>query len=42
MGTAGDVNDDGYDDIIVGAEHRSADQADEGVVFDYLGSMSGL
>ncbi len=39
---AGDVNGDGYDDMIVGADHFDEGQADEGKVFVYLGSPSGL
>ncbi|MFL7790658.1 MAG: Calx-beta domain-containing protein [Anaerolineae bacterium] len=41
-GTAGDVNGDGYDDVIVGAYWYDNDQSDEGRVFVYYGSASGL
>jgi hypothetical protein len=41
---AGDVNNDGYDDVIVGAPdyESQADQANEGKVYLYLGSPDGL
>ncbi len=39
---AGDVNGDGYGDVLVGAPRYSNGQADEGRAFVYLGSMSGL
>ncbi len=39
---AGDVNGDGYDDVIVGASHYSNGQANEGAAFVYLGSNSGI
>jgi hypothetical protein len=42
VGTAGDVNGDGYSDVIVGAPNYSAGQAGEGRVYVYLGSASGL
>ena len=42
VSTAGDVNGDGYDDIIVGAEHYSDDQHNEGCAYVYYGSASGL
>jgi hypothetical protein len=42
VATAGDVNDDGYDDVLVGAAYYDNDQADEGAAFLYLGSGAGL
>ena len=42
VGTAGDVNGDGYDDVIVGAIGYDHDQTDEGVAAVYHGSASGL
>jgi FG-GAP repeat len=39
---AGDVNGDGYDDVIVGAELFDAGQTDEGAAFVFLGSASGI
>jgi hypothetical protein len=42
VGTAGDVNGDGYDDIIVGAELFDNGQTDEGRAFVYHGSSTGL
>jgi len=41
-GTAGDVNGDGYSDVIVSAPYFDGGEADEGRVFVYLGSPSGL
>jgi hypothetical protein len=41
-GTAGDVNLDGYDDVIVGAYKYNADQPDEGSTFVYFGTPTGL
>ena len=41
-GTAGDVNGDGFDDLIVGAVNHTNDQQNEGAVYVYLGSASGL
>ena len=41
-GTAGDVNGDGYGDLIVGAPGWENDEANEGRVFVYFGSSSGL
>jgi hypothetical protein len=39
---AGDVNDDGYADVIVGARFYDAGQANEGAAFVFLGSASGI
>ena len=39
---AGDVNGDGYADLIVGAEFYDSGEADEGAAFVYLGSASGI
>lgn len=39
---AGDVNGDGYDDVIVGAHLYDNGQTDEGKVFVYYGSATGL
>ncbi|MCK6613760.1 MAG: FG-GAP-like repeat-containing protein [Ignavibacteriaceae bacterium] len=42
VSTAGDVNGDGYSDVIVGAHAFDDFQLDEGIAFVYLGSSSGL
>jgi hypothetical protein len=42
VATAGDVNGDGYADVMVGATLYTAGQAQEGVVRLYLGSPSGI
>ena len=42
VGTAGDVNGDGYADVIVGAPGYNNGQAAEGLAAVYLGSGSGL
>jgi hypothetical protein len=42
VGTAGDVNGDGYTDVIVGAWGYDNGQLDEGRAYVYLGSSSGL
>lgn len=42
VATAGDVNGDGYSDIIVGAPFMANGQANEGLAFVYHGSDSGL
>ncbi len=42
VSTAGDVNGDGYSDVIVGANTYDNGQADEGGAFVYLGSATGL
>jgi len=39
---AGDVNGDGYADVIVGASSYSAGQTQEGAAFVFLGSPSGI
>jgi len=40
--TAGDVNGDGYSDVIIGAPHWKDDATNEGRVWLYLGSKGGL
>ncbi|MCK4421240.1 FG-GAP repeat protein, partial [candidate division WOR-3 bacterium] len=42
VSTAGDVNGDGYSDIIVGANHYNNVELNEGRAFVYYGSSSGL
>jgi len=42
VGTAGDVNGDGYADVIVGAPSYTNDQTNEGTAFVYHGSAAGL
>jgi hypothetical protein len=42
VGGAGDVNGDGYDDVIVGAQEYDAGQTDEGIALLFLGSASGI
>jgi hypothetical protein len=42
VGTAGDVNGDGYADIILGAPHMTGSVSDEGTTRVYCGSASGL
>jgi hypothetical protein len=42
IASAGDVNGDGYSDIIIGAYSFDNGQTDEGKVFVYLGSATGL
>jgi hypothetical protein len=39
---AGDVNGDGYDDILLGANTYDSGETDEGVAFVYHGSAAGL
>jgi hypothetical protein len=42
VSTAGDVNGDGYSDIIVGARFYNNGQSDEGAAFVWYGSSTGL
>ena len=42
VGTAGDVNGDGYSDVIVDALYYTGDQSNEGAAFVYHGSASGI
>ena len=42
VSTAGDVNGDGYSDIIVGANYYSNGNTNEGAAFIYHGSASGI
>ncbi|MFZ1322618.1 MAG: FG-GAP-like repeat-containing protein [Ignavibacteria bacterium] len=42
VSTAGDVNGDGYSDVIVGANKWDAGQTDEGKAFVYFGSVTGI
>jgi hypothetical protein len=42
VASAGDVNGDGYSDVIVGARSYDNGQTDEGAAFVYHGSASGL
>ncbi len=42
VSTAGDINGDGYGDIIVGALHYDSGEDEEGAAFVYMGSSSGL
>ena len=42
VNSAGDVNDDGFDDVIIGADEFTNGQTDEGAAFLFLGSATGL
>ncbi len=42
VSTAGDVNGDGFSDVIIGAPFFDNGQTDEGKVFVYYGSLTGL
>src|SRR5262245_29470561 len=42
VASAGDVNGDGFSDVIVGAYHFDHGQVDEGMTFLFLGSADGL
>jgi uncharacterized repeat protein (TIGR01451 family) len=41
-GTAGDINGDGYADVVIGSPYYTNDAFQEGAVFVYFGSSSGL
>ncbi|KAA6436649.1 T9SS type A sorting domain-containing protein [Dyadobacter flavalbus] len=42
VASAGDVNGDGYSDLIIGARNYDNGQANEGTAFVYLGSAAGI
>jgi hypothetical protein len=42
VSAAGDVNGDGYDDVLVGAPYYDAGETDEGRAYLFMGSPSGL
>ncbi|MBK7368181.1 MAG: FG-GAP repeat protein [Candidatus Eisenbacteria bacterium] len=42
VASAGDVNGDGYADVIVGAKYYDGSSTDEGAAFLYLGAASGI
>ena len=42
VSTAGDVNDDGFDDVIVGTPFYTENLTDQGKIFIYFGSANGL
>lgn len=42
VASAGDVNGDGFSDVIVGAPHFDQGEVDEGAVFVFHGSVTGL
>jgi hypothetical protein len=42
VGCAGDVNGDGYSDIVVGAYNYTNGQTNEGAIFIYKGSSTGI
>ncbi len=42
VSSAGDVNGDGYDDVVVGAQFYDSGQTDEGAAFIFLGSPNGI
>ncbi len=42
VATAGDVNGDGYSDVIVGARFYDNGETDEGRAYLYIGSAAGI
>jgi hypothetical protein len=42
ISNAGDINADGYDDVVVGADWYDNGQSNEGAVFVHMGSATGL
>ncbi len=42
VSTAGDINGDSYDDVVIGAPHYSNGQTNEGAIYLYYGSEDGL
>lgn len=42
VSSAGDINGDGYSDVIIGAPNYDKGESNEGVAFIYMGSASGL
>lgn len=42
VSSAGDIDGDGYSDVVVGAPHYDLGQPDEGAAFVYFGSATGL
>ena len=42
VASAGDINNDGYDDVIVGAKEYDVDQTNEGAAFIFYGSATGI
>jgi hypothetical protein len=42
VSSAGDVNGDGYSDVVVGAKYYDNGQTNEGAAFVYHGSASGI
>jgi len=42
VASAGDINGDGFDDVVIGSDFYDGGQVDEGAVFVFLGSAGGL